>query len=143
MSAMPTGDKPGSLLRAIWRWFGTRFDGPAGDLMALSEREVERIADDLSVSTAELYKLARSDPRSADLLKQRMAALDLDCEEVARLRPETLHDLQRLCTFCRRRKRCAHDLARTPLDAKWKDYCPNAATLVALDTMPWASRREW
>jgi hypothetical protein len=143
MSAMLARDKPGSLLQAIWRWFRTRSDRAGRDLMALSDREVERIAEDLSVSTAELYKLARSDSRSADLLKQRMAALDLDCEEVARLMPETMHDLQRLCTFCRRQKRCARDLARTPLDPRWKDYCPNVATLSALDAMPWAARGEW
>ena len=94
MSTMPARDKPGSLLQAIWRWF-TRSDRAGRDLMGLSDREVERIAEDLSVSTAELYHLARSDSRSADLLKQRMAALDLDCEEVARLMPETMHDLQR------------------------------------------------
>lgn len=143
MSAMPARDKPGSLLQAVWRWFRIWSDWTARDLMALSDREVERVAEDLSVSTAELYKLARSDSRSADLLLRVLGVLDLDCKEVARLMPETMHDLQRLCSLCNRRKRCAHDLARTPLDPRWRDYCPNAATLLALDAMPWASRNEW
>jgi len=111
--------------------------------MALADDDAECIAKDLGVSTAELYRLARSDSKGADLLLQRMAALDLDCKEVARLEPATMHDLQRLCTLCSRRKRCARDLARTPLDPMWKDYCPNVATLLALDAMPWAARREW
>jgi hypothetical protein len=25
----------------------------------------------------------------------------------------------------------------------WQDYCPNAQTLIALDVLPWTSRREW
>lgn len=140
MSAMPARDKLGSL-QTVWRWLRTRHD--ACDLAAAGDREVEQIARDIGVSSDELYSLARSDAKDADLLLQRMAALDLDCKEVARLEPATLHDLQRLCALCNRRKRCAHDLARAPLDPSWKDYCPNVATLLALDAMPWAARREW
>jgi hypothetical protein len=142
MSAIPARDKLGSL-QAIWRWLRTRSDRTACDLAAIGDREVEQIAKDLGVSSAELCSLARSDAKSADPLTSRMTALDLDCQEVARLMPETLHDLQRLCTLCNRRKRCARDLARAPLDPGWKDYCPNVATLLALDAMPWAARREW
>ena len=40
------------------------------------------------------------------------------------------------------RKR-ARDLARDPADPVWKDYCPNAQTLTAFDTLPWMARREW
>jgi len=142
MSA-PARDKPRSLPQTIGRWFKARSEQAGGDLMALSDREVEHIAEDLGLSTAELYRLARSDSKDADLLLQRMAALDLDCKEVAKLEPATMHDLQRLCTLCSRRKRCAGDLARTPLDPRWKNYCPNVATLLALDAMPWEARREW
>ena len=140
MSAMPPRDKLGSL-QTIWRWLRTQHD--ACDLAAVDDREVEQIAKDIGVSSAELYSLARSDAKDADLLLQRMAALDLDCKEVARLEPATMHDLQRLCTLCNRRKRCAHDLAHAPSDPNWKDYCPNVATLLALDAMPWAARSEW
>ena len=142
MSAMPTRDEPGSL-QTIWRWLRTWSHKSACDLAAVGGREVEQIAKDVGVSSAELYSLARSDAKSADLLMQRMAALDLDCQEVARLVPETMHDLQRLCSLCNRRKRCARDLAHVPLDPCWKDYCPNVATLSALDAMPWAARSEW
>lgn len=143
MSAITNRKKFGSLLQAILRWFRTRPDRGARDLADLSDREVEHIATDIGVSTTDLYRLARSDSRGAELLARRMAALDLDCQEVARLMPETLHDLQRLCTFCSRRKSCARDLGRDPFDPKWKDYCPNVATVLALDAMPWAARNEW
>ena len=142
MSA-PVRDKPRSLLQTIGQWVRARSDQAGRDLMALSDREAEHISEDLGISTAELYRLARSDAKDADLVLARMAALDLDCTEVARREPGTMHDLQRLCTLCSRRKRCASDLARTPIDPRWKDYCPNVATLLALDAMPWESRREW
>ena len=34
-------------------------------------------------------------------------------------------------------------LRATPAKPEWKDYCPNVETLMALDAMPWTSRREW
>jgi hypothetical protein len=139
---MPTEGKPGSL-HTIWRWLRSFPDTAARDLVVVGDREVEQIAKDVGVSSADLYSLARSDADSVDLLKTRMTALDLDCQEVARLVPETLHDLQRVCTLCSHRKRCARDLARATSDPIWKDYCPNISTLVALDAMPWAARSEW
>lgn len=142
MSAMPAREKLGSL-QTIWRWLKGRPDQDARDLAAVGDREVEQIAQDLGVSSAELYSFARSNAKGDDLLKNRMMALDVDCQEVARLAPEALHDLRRVCTSCSRRKRCARDLAHAPLDPSWKDYCPNVATLLALDAMPWAARSEW
>ena len=142
MSAKPAEEKPGSL-QTIWRWLKARPDRTARDLAAIGDREVEQIAKDVGVSSAELYSLAWSDANGADLLRTRMTALDLDCQEVARLVPEALHDLQRVCTLCSHRKRCARDLARAASDPSWKDYCPNVSTLVALDAVPWAARSEW
>ena len=125
------------------RWFTTWTDKAARDLAGLSDREVEHIATDLGLSSTDLYRLARCNSSGSELLARRMVALDLDCKEVARLMPETLHDLQRLCTLCTKRRRCAHDLGRDPSDPRWKDYCPNVSTLLALDAMPWAARKEW
>lgn len=142
MSAAPVADRKASALHVLVQWFKSHTYGGA-DLAACGDREVEQIAKDIGVSPAELYQLARSDDGGAALLLQRMAALDLDCKEVARLMPETMHDLQRLCTLCTTRRRCTRDLARDPNDPNWKDYCPNVATLLALDAMPWAARSDW
>jgi hypothetical protein len=72
-----------------------------------------------------------------------MEALGLDPNEVAHTEPQTLHDMQRLCSMCSSHGRCARDLSRNPADPAWKDYCPNAGTLDALDKQPWAARSEW
>lgn len=143
MSAVSAETKAASPLQAILRWVKERTSTPACELAACGDREVEQIAKDIGVSPAELYQLARSDAAGAEPLLQRMAALDLDCKEVARLMPETMHDLQRLCTLCTTRRRCTRDLAGDANDPNWKDYCPNVATLLALDAMPWAARSEW
>lgn len=106
-------------------------------------QDVERMARDIGVSVPELRSLARCGPHSADLLLCRMAALDLDADEVAATMPMLLQDLQRVCSFCSSHRRCAHDLARDTANPAWHDYCPNAETLMELDAMPWAARSEW
>jgi hypothetical protein len=103
----------------------------------------DRMAHDIGVSASELHDLASRGPQSADLLCRRMEVLDLDQNEVAHTERATFQDLQRVCSMCDCKKRCARDLARNPDDPVWKDYCSNAQTLTALGVLPWASRREW
>jgi hypothetical protein len=107
------------------------------------EEAIEYIAIDLALAVSELRMLADGGPEGSDLLRRRMATLDLDSDEVAQIEPLALQDLQRVCTKCDSRKRCAWGLARNAADPKWEDYCPNAKTLRALDALPWTARREW
>jgi hypothetical protein len=134
--------KSHSTLEAIWQWCGGLV-GSALSFGTCDEEAVERMAHDIGISGSELRKLAGLGPDSADLLLQRMAALDLDQNEVARSERATFQDLQRVCTMCDCHRRCARDLARDPGAPAWKDYCPNAQTLVALSAQPWAIRQEW
>ena len=143
MLALPGGQKSWSPV-AVLRWCRdwTR-RGSASELKCFGEEEVDRIAKDVGVSVSELRTLARFGPKAADLLLRRMAALDLDRNEVAQTEPGTFQDLRRVCTMCERHKQCARDLARDPADGEWEDYCPDAAMLKLLDALPWAARREW
>jgi hypothetical protein len=104
---------------------------------------VDRMARDIGVSGAELYELASRGSKSADLLNRRMEVLDLNENEVAQAERATFQDLQRVCSLCDCKKRCARDLARNPDDPVWKDYCSNAQTLTALGALPWTTRQEW
>jgi hypothetical protein len=108
-----------------------------------SGEETDRLAQDVGLSPGEFRVLNRQNPHAADLLLDRMAALDLDPGEVREIAPASLRDLERVCSVCLSRGHCARDLARDPANPGWKDYCPNAASLGLLDKMPWASRREW
>jgi hypothetical protein len=94
------------------------------------------------VQRRELHKFASVGPQSADLLLRRMAVLDLDEKEVSEIAPQALRELQRTCTLCANKRLCARDLARDAgSNPAWED--PNAATLMALNALPWSSRSEW
>ena len=127
-------------------WLNWRGPGSsAAELACCGQHEVERLARDLGMSVSELRQLAGRGPEAADLLVRRMAVLDLDTNEVAATEPRMFQDLQRVCTLCESRRRCARDLTHDPdpADQAWEDYCPNVATLKLLNALPWAARREW
>ena len=131
-------------ITAVWQrcrqWVNA---GAASELTFCGEEEVERIARDFRMSAVELRTLAKRGPEAADLLLRRMAALDLDRNEVIRTQSRTFQDLQRVCIMCQQHRRCAGDLARDFAIPAWKDYCANAPTLMALNALPWAARCEW
>jgi uncharacterized protein DUF6455 len=139
---MTSEQKTHSPLEAIRQWC-RGFVGSQSVLGECGVEGLERMAHDIGVSTAELHQLSKQGQHSADLLGRRMDVLDLDENEVARVERATFQDLQRVCSMCDCKKRCARDLARNPADQVWKDYCPNAQTLTALNGLPWMARREW
>jgi hypothetical protein len=128
---------------AAWQrcrdWFGW---GSAADFKYLEEQDVERMAHDAGLTTGEFQNLVRRGPHSADLLLKRLAALDLDKNEILKVEPHVFRDLQRVCTMCEQQGRCRYDLKHDPNDPTWKNYCPNTETLKDLDALPWASRIE-
>jgi hypothetical protein len=104
------------------------------ELQCAGAAEIERIAQDLGLSSFELQKLA-THPDERDLLAERMAVLHLKPAALAESDPATLRDLQRVCALCGARNRCASDFeeqGRDPAWQEWRDYCPNATTLSAL-----------
>ena len=105
------------------------------ELDTCGREEIERIAHELRMPAAELRGLASRGPQAADLLLERMAALQLDPKDFDGANGGILRDLQRLCTLCDSPRRCARDLARDPRDAVWEQYCPNAGTLGALQAL--------
>jgi len=134
--------KTHSPIEAIRQWYRGLTRSQPG-LADCGPEGLERMAHDIGMSSTELCRLASHGPESADLLFHRMEVLDLDRNEVGRVERATFQDLQRVCTMCNCQKRCARDLARDPNDPVWKDYCPNAQTLTALNALPWMARREW
>jgi hypothetical protein len=86
MLALPGGQKSWSPIKALSQWWRewTTKSSARLELKCCGEEEVERMAKDIGVPASELRTLANRGPDSADLLLRRMAALDLDRNEVSR-----------------------------------------------------------
>jgi hypothetical protein len=103
-----------------------------------SEAELLRIAQELDVPAAQLRWVSSYSPDPIGLLERRMEALSLNREEVTHMEPLTVRELQHRCVKCKKRGKCALDLADEAADPGWqywRDYCPNAATLMTLSTL--------
>jgi hypothetical protein len=103
-----------------------------------SEEELLRIAHGLGVPAAQLRWVSSYSPDPISLLERRMEALSLNPDEVTHIKPLTVRELQHRCVRCEKRGQCALDLADEAADPGWqlwRDYCPNAATLMTLSTL--------
>ncbi|HUZ32084.1 MAG TPA: hypothetical protein VMV19_08280 [Xanthobacteraceae bacterium] len=129
-----------SPIAAIVQWWQRQLD--SAELRSCGQEVIESMAHDVGLSELELKQLTSKGPYAADLLLPRMAALDLNPKEVSRLEPTVMHDMQRVCSMCESHGRCLRDLERDADDPAWKQYCPNAGTLKALDKQPWGARWE-
>jgi hypothetical protein len=96
--------------------------------------EIARIAADVGLSANELLRMAKPGPNAAKLRPERMAALHRDAETMGKSEPGTMRDLPRLRPNCASKKRCQRDLIHDPDDPMWRQYCPNAGPLNALQS---------
>ena len=95
-------------------------------------QEIARLAREIGLSSRDLRALAGHPRDASELLARRMAVLKLDPADLARRDGAVMQDLQRLCTLCESKGRCAAELDWRPKDPAWKDYCPNSGTLTGL-----------
>ena len=136
MSALYIGQRKRSPVDSFLRWWRDWRGAPESELARLAEEEIARVAKDVGVSTSALRRLVSSGADASDLLLRRMTALDLDKDEVLRLERGTFQDMQRVCAMCESHRLCARHLAADADSPGWKDYCPNAATLISLSALP-------
>ena len=112
MTDLSGGEEKRSSFEALWRVLSDWVTGRSPSWgSCCGELEIERIARDVRMTPAELRAVAKRGPEAADLLLERMAALDLDPAEVAQVGPQTFRDLQRVCSLCESKRRCVRDLA--------------------------------
>ena len=94
--------------------------------------EVARMARELNVSPGELSSLACKGPESAGLLGKMLLALGIDPESRPLQDLLLRRDLERLCTACAHKRRCARELAVGTAAEHYDEFCPNAYTLDVL-----------
>jgi hypothetical protein len=126
--ATQTHDRP-SLCGQFGRWFRewSRRRTRLAELESCGRAEMGRMARDLGMTRGELSVLAGKWPDSADLLSRRLEQVNL-----ARVEPQVLRDLERVCTLCGSKRKCEYDLTIHPSNRAWTEYCPNAPTIGAL-----------
>ena len=98
----------------------------------LTPDEIAALADDIGVSNDELVRLVHLPDGTAGLLERRLRSLGLDEEQIVRVSPAFLGELQRTCASCPEKQRCAEDFAEDENPTGWESYCANAGTLRTL-----------
>jgi hypothetical protein len=133
-AALPRQKRRPSLFARILAWCDDRARGIA--LFGRDRRSPAQASDAVADagSSGEAPDSARYS-YDASLLFRRMAALQIDRDELASDDPLLFRELQALCTLCRSKERCVLDFAQESEGAgnqTWSEYCPNDATLNAL-----------
>jgi len=85
-----------------------------------------RIAQDLCVSPAELDAVVRQGPHASDELQRLLKVLGIDEATLSRVQPVLQRDMVRVCSACRQKALCNHDLDSGTLAQRYNEYCPNA-----------------
>jgi hypothetical protein len=98
------------------------------EVSRLDSHEVEAVARDLNMSSAELVALMFTPSGSLDQLSQRLAYAGLGEAGLAASHPDELRDLRRVCGQCVEKRRCARDIRHKRMATPSK-YCPNESTL--------------
>ena len=114
-----------------WRKWG-RNPATVAELSRLDAADVEGVARDVGLTSADLRTLAGKWPDSAELLSQRIAGLHIDERKLCDEKPKVLRDMQRTCALCVEKRQCEHDLDRQVKDLNWEKYCPNTTTIRSL-----------
>jgi len=103
------------------------------EMRHLNAAEFDRIASDLRLSPADLDELVRHGPHAADELPKLLQALGISQEDMERVEPMVLHDMERVCALCGHKRECDRDLAEGTSAEHYREYCLNAPTIEELD----------
>lgn len=102
------------------------------EMRQLSAAEFDRVAADLQLSPADLNELVNQGPHAADELPKLLATLGVKADDLARIEPVVLHDMERVCAMCSHKRECDHDLAAGTSAEHYQEYCLNAPTIEEL-----------
>jgi hypothetical protein len=126
--------KPDSVVERLTHTFSDwlKHRRELNEMRQLNTSEFDRIANDLRVSPADLNELVRHGPHAADELPKLLKALGVDENDLARIEPMVLHDMERVCALCQHKGECDRDLAAGTSAEHYQGYCLNAPTIEQL-----------
>jgi hypothetical protein len=127
-------DRSHSVVERLTHTFGDwlKHRRELNEMRQLNTSEFDRIAADLRVSPADLNELVRLGPHAADELPKLLNALGIDGNDLARVEPLVLHDMERVCALCVHKRECDRDLAAGTSAEHYQGYCLNAPTIEQL-----------
>jgi hypothetical protein len=111
-------------------WLNHRRD--VAQVCDCDDDEFRRIAHDLGVSANDLDGLVRAGPHAADELPKMMAALNLNADDIRRVEPLVMRDMERVCGLCSHKNRCDSELVAGTAAERHNEFCNNALTLDTL-----------
>ena len=99
------------------------------EMHQLNSTDFCRIANDLRLS-----------PHTADQMPRLLEALGISAQDVARVEPMVVHDMERVCALCKSKRECDRDLASGASAEHYQEYCLNAPRIAQLhETWSWAT----
>ena len=124
-------DRSHSVVKRLTHTFGDwlKHRRELNEMRQLNTSEFDRIAGDLRVSPADLNELVRLGPHAADGLPKLLNALGIDGNDLARVEPLVLQDMERVCALCEHKRECDRDLAAGTSAEHYQGYCLNAPTI--------------
>jgi hypothetical protein len=132
--ALFAGNGPGSVVARLADWWrNLRRERADLERLRSGGNDIEEVARDVGLSVSELCNVARKGRGASDLLRRRLSALRINPKRLSRAQPAVMRDLEKVCSLCGSKHRCERDLAHGPVDPRWRDYCPNAQTIDALE----------
>ncbi len=102
------------------------------ELRDMNSGDFARIAQDLSVTPAELDAVVRQGPHASDELPRLLKVLGIDEATLSRTQPVLQRDMVRVCAVCQQKALCNHDLDSGTLAQRYDEYCPNAPAIDGL-----------
>jgi hypothetical protein len=125
-------------VQQILSWFAQGFENTTEDdvLAALSDAEIEALAEDCGLSAHQLLALVKAGPHAADEMPAMMRALNIDPAEVEYRMRRVFRDMQITCAQCQSRDTCRQHLRQGKAEQTFMEYCGNADTLNALRANP-------
>lgn len=105
------------------------------EVRQMNRTDFDLIARDLRVSPDELDRLVAAGAHSADEMPEMLKALGIEVADLARVDPLMVRDMQRVCSLCRDKAHCHGELAGGTAAQHYREFCPNAPTIDALDDL--------
>lgn len=123
------------MLNRIFEKLGFGTPGRGSDYRALRQRNsaaADEIARDLGLSSLDLDEIAAGGREAAYLHERMLSAYGIAAERLPAGRAERVRDIAIICSRCREKRRCGHELAKGTARQNAAEFCPNADALEEL-----------